>query len=81
MRQNEGMARRWQDLSPRTRRLIVIGGTVDGALRIAALADLRRRPAAQVRGSKRWWGLGLGLVNSAGALPAAYFLLGRRSGR
>jgi hypothetical protein len=70
--------RRWQDLDPRTRRLIVVGACVDGALRVAAVADLRRRPADQVRGSKRLWGLGLALVNSAGVLPAGYFLLGRR---
>jgi len=73
--------RRWSDLDPRTRRLIVAGACVDGALRIAALRDLRARPAAQVHGSKRAWALGLALVNSAGLLPVGYFLLGRRARR
>ena len=72
--------RRWQDLSPRTRRLVVAGAVLDGGLRIAALADLRRRPADQVRGSKKAWAAGLSLVNSAGVLPLAYFLAGRRAG-
>ena len=75
------MARRWQDLDPRTRRLIVVGACADGALRIAALIDLRRRPAGEVRGSKRLWGLGLVAVNSAGLLPLAYFWRGRRAPR
>ncbi|NYD42890.1 hypothetical protein [Nocardioides panaciterrulae] len=70
--------RRWQDLSPNTRRLILIGASVDGVLRMAALRDLRHRPAEQVRGRKWVWGLTLGLVSSAGTLPLAYFLRGRR---
>ena len=73
--------RRWQDLSPTARRLIILGASVDGALRIAALADLRRRPAEQVRGRKWAWGLAVGLVSSAGLLPLAYFVRGRRAGR
>ena len=72
--------RRWQDLDPRTRRLVVVGASIDAVLRIAALVDLRGRPADEVRGGKRRWALGLSLVNSAGALPLAYFLLGRRRG-
>lgn len=71
--------RRWQDLSPRTRRLVVAGALVDGALRIAALVDLRHRPADRVRGPKKAWVAGLSLVSSAGLLPLAYFLAGRRT--
>jgi len=70
--------RRWQELSPRTRRLVVAGALIDGSLRIAALVDLRHRPADQVRGSKKAWVAGVSLVNSAGLLPLAYFLAGRR---
>ena len=71
--------RRWQDLSPRTRRLVVAGALLDGGLRIAALVDLRHRPADKVRGSKKAWVAGVSLVNSAGLLPLAYFLAGRRT--
>jgi hypothetical protein len=47
--------RKWDDLDPRTRRLIVIAGAIDGALKIAALVDLARRPSNEVRGSKARW--------------------------
>ncbi len=70
--------RRWSDLSERERRLIVLAGTLDAVLRIAALVDLRRRTAEEVRGSKRAWGIAVAVVNSGGIVPSAYFLLGRR---
>jgi hypothetical protein len=70
--------RRWSDLSERTRRLIVAGAAVEGALKAVALADLRRRPASEVRGRKWVWGVVIGLANSAGAVPLAYLLVGRR---
>ena len=52
---------------------------MDTSLKVAALYDLRSRPSEQVRGSKRAWGLTLAFVNSAGLLPVAYFLRGRRT--
>jgi hypothetical protein len=70
--------KRWSDLSERTRRFIVIGAAVDGLLKIAALADLARRPARQVRGRKWVWATVLVLANSVGAVPLAYFRFGRR---
>jgi hypothetical protein len=47
---------RWSDLSERDRRLIVVGAVFEGALKIAALIDLKRRPAAEIRGRNgpRW---------------------------
>jgi hypothetical protein len=72
------VSHRWHDLSPRTRRLIVAAGTVEGILKIAALIDLARRPASQVRGSKLRWTLSILLINSAGAVPIRYLLRGRR---
>jgi hypothetical protein len=70
--------RRWQDLSPRSRRVIPLVGAVEGTLKTAALVDLRRRPAHQVRGPKRLWALAIVLTNTAGVVPLAYFLRGRR---
>lgn len=70
--------KRWSDLDEGTRRFIVIGGTVEGLLKITALTDLARRPAAQVRGRKWVWAVVLVLVNSVGGAPLAYFLFGRR---
>jgi hypothetical protein len=70
--------RKWEDLDPRTRRLLVVAGAIDGALRIAALIDLARRPSNEVRGSKARWAAAVTLVNSAGAVPLAYFAWGRK---
>ena len=72
------MKKRWSELSPGTRRFILVGGTVDGLLKMAALRDLRRRPAGEVHGPKGVWAVALVLVNSVGALPVAYFRYGRR---
>lgn len=73
------MARKkWNELSPHARRLVVVGASIEGALKIAALVDLARRPADRVRGSKKAWATAIVLVNSMGAVPVAYFLRGRR---
>ncbi len=69
---------RWNELSPRTRRLIIVGGTVEGVLKIAALIDLARRPSSQIRGSKAGWAAAITLINSLGAVPITYFTRGRR---
>ena len=70
--------KKWSELSGRTRRLIVVGGTVDSVLKVAALVDLARRPAGEVRGSKVTWAVAVTLVNSVGVVPVAYFVYGRR---
>jgi hypothetical protein len=70
--------RRWNELSERTRRLIVLGATVEAILKIAALIDLKRRPAAALRGRKWVWATAVTLANSAGLVPVSYFLFGRR---
>ena len=68
----------WNDLSPTRRRLVVAVGVLDAGLRAWALVDLKNRPADEVNGPKAVWGLALTVVGSAGLLPAAYLLLGRR---
>jgi hypothetical protein len=70
--------KRWDELSQRTRRLIVISGVFEGLMKVAALIDLARRPANEVRGSKKRWAAGILLINSVGAVPIAYFARGRR---
>jgi hypothetical protein len=70
--------RQWSDLSERTRRLLITAAVTDGALRVAALVDIKRRPASQIRGRKRVWAAAVALVNSAGVLPISYFIFGRR---
>jgi hypothetical protein len=71
--------RRWSDLTQRQRRLILIGVAYEGVLKAAALVDLKRRPAEQVRGPKWLWAAGIFLVNSVGAMPVAYFRFGRKA--
>jgi hypothetical protein len=71
--------RRWSDLSPRTKRLLVIGSVFEGFLKVAALIDIKRRPAEQIRGRKWVWATVVTLVNSVGAAPLAYFAFGRRT--
>ncbi|WP_068278104.1 PLDc N-terminal domain-containing protein [Aldersonia kunmingensis] len=67
----------WNELSPTQRKRIVVLGIVQFALTAAALADLRRRDAAQLRGSRRLW-TALAFVNFVG--PIAYFAFGIRRG-
>ena len=62
---------KWSDLSPRTQRLIIIGAAVETSLKAAALVDLKRRPAGEIRGSKWMWVPALTVVNSAGMAPLA----------
>jgi hypothetical protein len=71
------MARRWSDLSARSRRLIVAAAVAETGLKAAVLVDLKRRPASQIRGSRRMWAAAM-LVNSAGLIPLSYFAFGRR---
>lgn len=70
--------KKWDELSPGTRRLIIAAGVFEGVLKIAALVDLARRPASELRGSKVRWALAVTLINSVGAVPGAYFVYGRR---
>jgi hypothetical protein len=73
--------RQWSELSPRTRRLISVAAVVEGILKLAALIDLKRRPASQVRGPKWLWATAVTVIASAGVLPISYFVLGRRQPR
>jgi hypothetical protein len=69
--------KRWGDLSERNRRIITVVAIVEAALKAWMLLDLKRRPADEVRGSKRLWAFS-SVVNSAGVVPLSYFVFGRR---
>jgi len=71
--------RRWSDLSPGTRRLIIVTAVAESIIKGAALIDIKRRPANQIRGPKWLWVPVIAVVNSAGIVPISYFLFGRRT--
>jgi Phospholipase_D-nuclease N-terminal len=70
--------RKWDDLEPRTRRLLIAAGAIEGVLKIAALVDLARRPPNEVRGSKGTWAAAVIFLNALGTVPIAYFVWGRK---
>jgi hypothetical protein len=70
--------KQWSDLSERNRRLLIAAAAVEGILKVAALIDLKRRPAAQIRGPKWLWATAVTVISSAGVLPISYFVFGRR---
>jgi hypothetical protein len=72
------MGRRWSDLSDRSRMLLIAATIAEPILKAAVIIDIRRRPAGQIRGSKRMWIAAAVLVNSAGIGPISYFAFGRR---
>jgi hypothetical protein len=67
----------WHELTGRQRAGVITRGTVQLGLLAAALWDLRRRPAAAVRGPKAVWVVVSG-VNYLGLGPLTYFAFGRR---
>jgi hypothetical protein len=72
---NRLRGRRWDELTPRQRIAVVVLGVVQLSLAAYAWADLARRPAARVRGSKSLWGWVIA-VNWVG--PVSYLVWGRR---
>ncbi len=67
--------KKWTDLDNRERGAVIGLGAAQLLLIGAALRDLRRRPAAEIRGSKRLW-TPVVFLNFVG--PIAYFLFGRK---
>ena len=70
-----GTQKRWRDLTSTQKRGITILGIIQVSLLGAALWDIRRRPADQIRGSKWLWTMAA-FVNYVG--PLAYFIVGRK---
>jgi hypothetical protein len=67
--------KRWSALSSGQRAAIAGAGLVQFGLMLAALIDIRRRPARRIRGGKGVW-TAASFVNFVG--PIAYFAFGRR---
>lgn len=67
--------KKWRDLSPTQRRLIVAAGSAQVSLAITAWIDLIRRDRALVNGPKPMWAAIIAL-NTVG--PLSYFVWGRR---
>jgi hypothetical protein len=70
--------KKWGELSTAQKRGIALSGAVHIGLQIAALIDIHRRPAGEIRGSKSAW-TAVSFINFAG--PISYFAFGRRRGR
>jgi hypothetical protein len=47
--------KRWEDLPPGQRKAIVVLGVVTSVMQLLMLWDIWRRPAEDIRGSKRVW--------------------------
>jgi hypothetical protein len=68
----------WSQLSERTRRLLTIAAVAEAILKVAALIDIKGRPASQIRGPKWMWAAMVAVAGSAGVVPISYFVFGRR---
>jgi hypothetical protein len=68
--------KRWSELSG-PQQAAIVAAVVQEALAAATLWDLRRRPGAQIRGSKKLW-MAAAFGNFIG--PLTYFTVGRRRG-
>jgi hypothetical protein len=70
--------KKWSDLSKRTRGLLIVAAAAEASLKTAALIDLKRRPASEIRGPKWAWAAAVVVINSFGGAPLSYFAFGRR---
>jgi hypothetical protein len=68
-------AQKWAELSDRQRALLIGAATAELSLKIAALIDIKRRPADRIRGPKALWRAAM-VVNLLG--PLCYFTFGRK---
>ncbi len=71
-------AKWWSQLSKRNQRLLLAAAVIETSLKAAALIDIKRRPADQIRGPKWAWIPAVSILNSAGLAPITYFVWGRR---
>lgn len=67
--------KKWSDFTSRQQSAIQLGAFLQITLLVAALWDMWRRPADEIRGDRRLWTV-ISLLNFVG--PIAYFLFGRK---
>ncbi|KRF38906.1 PLDc N-terminal domain-containing protein [Terrabacter sp. Soil810] len=67
--------KKWSDLTSGQQTAILVAGCIQLSLAATAWADLARRPASEVAGSKAKWAAIIA-INFVG--PLAYFARGRR---
>ena len=71
-----GRRKKWEDLGRGQQAAVLVLGSIQVSLAATAWADLARRPASQVNGSKGMWAAIIA-VNFVG--PLAYWRWGRRT--
>jgi hypothetical protein len=67
--------KRWENMSPAARSLILVLGVVQIGLLVAALRDIRARTPEEINGNRKLWTAAL-FVNFVG--PISYFIWGRK---
>ena len=70
--------KRWAELTGAQRGGVIIMGSIQLLLLVAALWDIRQRPVAEINGSKKLWAAVV-FINWIG--PITYFLFGRKKPR
>lgn len=67
--------KKWSELSGPAKAGTILMTLIQFGLLFAALADIRKRSAEEINGSKAMW-IGLSFINYVG--PIAYFIKGRK---
>ena len=75
MEKQKKQRKQWKDFSSAQKMRMMVRVLAQFAMMIAMLVDLRRRPADQIKGNKRWWYVAA-FVQPFG--PIAYFIFGRK---
>ena len=68
--------KQWKEMAPWQKAGALTLISVQISLLASALVDIRRRPAAEIRGNKWIW-TGVSFINFVG--PISYFLFGRKA--
>jgi hypothetical protein len=73
-------SKKWDTLTRSQKIITIVSTSVSGVIQltlmILAWRDLRRRPAEQIRGGKKWVWVLVSLMDYVG--PLAYFIFGRK---